>query len=77
MGEDAAEIEGQSRMMGRQATLPTDVYLSFVSSLFGNRGTLVTGVVVHVVWCAIVFSYTGSWFYLYAGAGFPLVFALR
>ncbi|MCF6367829.1 putative bifunctional diguanylate cyclase/phosphodiesterase [Rhizobium halophilum] len=64
-------------MMGRQATLPTDVYLSFVSSLFGNRGTLVTGVVVHVVWCVIVFSYTGSWFYLYAGAGFPLVFALR
>ncbi|HEX2146215.1 MAG TPA: EAL domain-containing protein [Pseudorhizobium sp.] len=58
-------------------TLPTDVYLSFVSSLFGNRGTLVTGVVVHVVWCAIVFSYTGSQFYLYAAAGFPLVFVLR
>jgi diguanylate cyclase (GGDEF)-like protein len=58
-------------------TLPTDVYLSFVSSLFENRGTLITGVVVHVVWCAIVFSYTGSQFYLYAAAGFPLVFALR
>ncbi|CAD7040568.1 GGDEF domain-containing protein [Pseudorhizobium endolithicum] len=58
-------------------TLPTDVYLSFVSSLFGNRGTLITGVVVHVIWCAIVYSYTGSQFYLYAAAGFPLVFAFR
>ena len=58
-------------------TLPTDVYLSFVSSLFENRGTLITGVVVHVVWCAIVFSYTGSQFYLYAAGGFPLVFAFR
>lgn len=57
--------------------LPTDVYLSFVSSLFGNRGTLITGVVVHVIWCAIVFSYTGSEFYLFAAAGFALVFALR
>ena len=58
-------------------TLPTDVYLSFVTSLFGNRGTLITGVVVHVVWCAIVYSYTKSNFYLYAAAGFPLVFAYR
>ena len=58
-------------------TLPTDVYLSFVSSLFGNRGTLMTGVVVHVIWCAIVYSYTGSQFYLYAAAGFPAVFAFR
>lgn len=58
-------------------TLPTDVYLSFVSSLFGNRGTLVTGVVVHIVWCAIVYSYTGSQFYLFAALGFPLIFALR
>lgn len=58
-------------------TLPTDVYLSFVSSLFENRGTLITGVVVHVVWCAIVYSYTGSQFYLFAAAGFPLIFAFR
>jgi diguanylate cyclase (GGDEF)-like protein len=65
-------------MKAREASrLPTDVYLSFVSSLFGNRGTLITGVVVHVIWCAIVFSYTGSQFYLYAAAGFAVVFAFR
>lgn len=58
-------------------TLPTDVYLSFVSSLFGNRGTLVTGVVVHVVWCFIVFSSTGSVFYLAMAASFMAVFAYR
>lgn len=45
-------------------SLPTDVYLSFVNSLFGNRGTLVTGVVVHVAWCLIVFNSTGSLFYV-------------
>ena len=57
--------------------LPTDVYLSFVSSLFGNRGTLVTGVIVHVIWCLIVFSNTGSVFYLGMAASFVAVFVYR
>ena len=34
--------------------VPTDVYLSFVSSLFGNRQTLFTGMMVHILtYCAV------------------------
>jgi diguanylate cyclase (GGDEF)-like protein/PAS domain S-box-containing protein len=58
-------------------SLPTDVYLSFVDSLFGNRGTLVTGVVVHVAWCLIVFSSTGSLFYIGLSLAFVANFAYR
>ncbi|MFB9947394.1 putative bifunctional diguanylate cyclase/phosphodiesterase [Rhizobium puerariae] len=58
-------------------TLSTDVYLSFVASLFGNRGTLWTGVVVHVLWCLLVFHYSGSQFYLLFAGGFASVFAYR
>ena len=76
-GENCVELKGTLMTAHKARTLPTDVYLSFVSSLFGNRGTLVTGVVVHVVWCAIVYSYTGAQFYLVAAVCFPLIFALR
>ncbi|EUB97049.1 diguanylate cyclase/phosphodiesterase with PAS/PAC sensor(s) [Rhizobium sp. CF080] len=58
-------------------TLSTDVYLSFVTSLFGNRGTLWTGVVVHVLWCLLVFHYSGAQFYLLFACGFAAVFAYR
>ncbi len=58
-------------------SLSTDVYLSFVTSLFGNRGTLWTGVVVHVVWCTLIYFYSGSLFYLLFAAGFVAVFAYR
>ncbi|MCK8779016.1 EAL domain-containing protein [Rhizobium sp. NTR19] len=58
-------------------TLATDVYLSFVTSLFGNRGTLWTGVVVHVWWCLVVFHYSSARFYLVFAAGFIAVFAYR
>jgi diguanylate cyclase (GGDEF)-like protein len=58
-------------------TIPTDVYLSFVSSLFGNRGTLWTGVVVHVVWCLIVFNSTDDAFYLAMAAAFMAVCIYR
>jgi diguanylate cyclase (GGDEF)-like protein len=58
-------------------TLATDVYLSFVTSLFGNRGTLWTGVIVHVWWCLVVFHYSGAQFYLVFAAGFAAVFAYR
>lgn len=57
--------------------LQTDVYLSFVSSLFGNRGTLATGMIVHVMWCFLVFSDTGSVFYLGMAACFVAVFLYR
>ncbi|WP_226951452.1 putative bifunctional diguanylate cyclase/phosphodiesterase [Rhizobium terrae] len=58
-------------------TLSTDVYLSFVTSLFGNRGTLVTGMVVHVAWCLLVYSSTGSVFYIFMAIGFFGVNAYR
>src|SRR4051812_20386516 len=58
-------------------TVSTDVYLSFVTSLFGNRGTLWTGVVVHVAWCVLVYSYSGSAFYLLFAACFAAVFCFR
>jgi diguanylate cyclase (GGDEF)-like protein len=61
----------------RADSLPTDVYLSFVDSLFGNRGTLVTGIVVHVAGCLIVFNITGSFFYLFLSAAFLANFIYR
>ncbi len=59
------------------ATLPTDVYLSLVSSLFGNRGTLFTGMVVHILSCFVIFASTGSSFYLWLAAVFVIVFSYR
>ncbi len=59
------------------AILPTDVYLSLVSSLFGNRGTLFTGMVVHILSCFVIFAYTSSAFYLWLAAVFAVVFAYR
>ena len=39
-------------------TAPTDVYLSFVESLFGNRKTLFTGMIVHLLTYAVVYMNT-------------------
>lgn len=58
-------------------TVSTDVYLSFVTSLFGNRGTLWIGVIVHIVWCLLVYNYSGARFYLLFAAGFAAMFAYR
>ncbi len=58
-------------------TLPTEVYLSFVASLFGNRGTLLTGVVIHAFSCLLTFVHAGANFYLGLLAGFLLVFSYR
>jgi len=65
--------------MKRQSpdTVPTDVYLSFVSSLFGNRKTLFTGVFVHILTYVIVFLSTGAGIYLGLCLAFAAVFALR
>ncbi len=57
--------------------VPTDVYLSFVSSLFGNRMTLVAGVVVHVVAFLAVALKASSPFYVVLSLGFLAVFAGR
>ncbi|NTJ08322.1 putative bifunctional diguanylate cyclase/phosphodiesterase [Rhizobium lusitanum] len=58
-------------------TVPTDVYLSFVSSLFGNRKTLFTGVFVHILTYVIVFLSTRANIYLVLCLAFAAVFALR
>ncbi|MBB4566544.1 putative bifunctional diguanylate cyclase/phosphodiesterase [Rhizobium leucaenae] len=58
-------------------TVPTDVYLSFVSSLFGNRKTLFTGVFVHILTYVIVFLSTGAGIYLGLCLAFAAVFAFR
>jgi len=57
--------------------VPTDVYLSFVNSLFGNRMTLVAGVVVHVVAFLAVALKTSSPFYVVLSVGFLAVFVGR
>ncbi len=55
----------------------TDVYLSFVTSLFGNRGALFGGMVVHILSCAIIYAYTGARFFLALIAAFVFVFFFR
>ncbi|MDH4441402.1 MAG: EAL domain-containing protein [Rhizobium sp.] len=62
---------------GRDLNVPTDVYLSFVSSLFDNRSTLFTGMVVHILTCVVVYIQTGATFYLLLCACFASVFAYR
>ncbi|KQW29372.1 hypothetical protein ASE36_13100 [Rhizobium sp. Root274] len=57
--------------------VPTDVYLSFVSSLFDNRATLFTGMVVHILTCVVVYIQTGAAFYLFLCGCFAAVFAYR
>ncbi|TXH83121.1 MAG: hypothetical protein E6Q77_05155, partial [Rhizobium sp.] len=58
-------------------TVPTDVYLSFVSSLFGNRKTLFTGVFVHILTYVVVFLSTRASIYLILCVAFAAVFCLR
>lgn len=57
--------------------VPTDVYLSFVSSLFGNRQTLFTGMLVHVLTYVAVYQKSGSVFYLWLIAVFSLICLFR
>lgn len=57
--------------------VPTDVYLSFVSSLFGNRQTLFTGMLVHILTYVAVYQKSGSVFYLWLIAVFALICLFR
>jgi diguanylate cyclase (GGDEF)-like protein len=57
--------------------VPTDVYLSFVSSLSGNRTTLLAGVIVHVATCLAIVFKTQSTMYIWLAAAFLLVFCAR
>jgi diguanylate cyclase (GGDEF)-like protein len=47
-----------------QGALPTDVYLSFVSSLYEHRHTLLVGMLSHVVTFVLVFAKTSDFFYI-------------
>nr|WP_298102850.1 EAL domain-containing protein [uncultured Shinella sp.] len=47
-----------------QNTLPADVYLSFVSSLYGNRQTLFVGMISHVITFSFVYAKTADPFFL-------------
>lgn len=62
---------------GHNQHVPTDVYLSFVSSLFDNRFTLFTGMVVHILTFVTVYVQTGAAFYLFLCACFVAVFSYR
>jgi diguanylate cyclase (GGDEF)-like protein len=57
--------------------VPTDVYLSFVSSLFGNRKTLFTGMIVQILTYVAVYSKSGAHFYIYLSAVFIVVCIYR
>ncbi|MFC5756143.1 putative bifunctional diguanylate cyclase/phosphodiesterase [Rhizobium sp. GCM10022189] len=57
--------------------VPKDVYLSFVSSLSGNRMTLLVGVIVHVATCLAVAAKTQYSIYILLSAAFLLVFGVR
>ena len=57
--------------------LPTDVYLSFVSSLYGNRQTLFVGMISHVVTFTFVYAKTGHSFFLACSALVVLIWSLR
>lgn len=56
---------------------PKEVYLSFVSSLFDNRKTLFTGMVVHILVYFVVFHKTQDPIYILLSFAFATVFANR
>ncbi len=57
--------------------VPTDVYLSFVSSLFGNRRTLFTGMLVHILTYLVVYHKTKDLVFVMLAIAFVVVFANR
>ncbi len=60
---------------GRKPDIPTDVRLSFLRALYGNRATLWFGLLAHVVACVVIFVKTTDAAYL-VFAGVFLVVAL-
>jgi diguanylate cyclase (GGDEF)-like protein len=60
-----------------QNTLPADVYLSFVSSLYGNRQTLFVGMISHVITFSFVYAKTADPFFLVWSALVVLIWSLR
>ncbi|ODR90504.1 putative bifunctional diguanylate cyclase/phosphodiesterase [Sinorhizobium alkalisoli] len=60
-----------------QGALPTDIYLSYVSSLYQHRRTLVIGMLSHVVAFLIVFLKSSDSFYLACAAAIAIAWCLR
>lgn len=60
-----------------QSALPTDVYLSFVSSLYEYRQTLLIGMLSHVVTFLLVLAKTVDVFYLGCAVAIALIWFVR
>ncbi|WP_421871518.1 putative bifunctional diguanylate cyclase/phosphodiesterase [Pararhizobium sp.] len=60
-----------------QSALPTDVYLSFVSSLYDYRQTLLIGMLSHVVTFLLVFAKTHDPFFLGCTVAIVLIWLVR
>ncbi|OHV75501.1 bifunctional diguanylate cyclase/phosphodiesterase [Ensifer sp. LCM 4579] len=60
-----------------QGALPTDIYLSYVSSLYQHRRTLVIGMLSHAVAFLIVFLKSSDPFYLACAAAIAVAWCLR
>lgn len=60
-----------------RSDLPTDVYSSFVSSLYHNRSTLLIGVFAHVVTFVLVYANTFDPFYLFCAGFVVLTWVIR
>lgn len=60
-----------------QSALPTDVYLSFVSSLYDYRQTLLIGMLSHVVTFLLVFTKTSDPFFLGSTIAIVLIWFVR
>ncbi len=58
-------------------TVPADVYLSLVTSLFGNRQTLFTGMLVHILTYLVVYHKTEDPVFIMLAVAFVVVFANR
>ncbi len=60
-----------------QSALPTDVYLSFVSSLYDYRQTLLIGMLSHVVTFLLVFAKTSDPFFIGCTIAIVLIWFVR
>lgn len=60
-----------------QSALPTDVYLSFVSSLYDYRQTLLIGMLSHVVTFLLVFAKTSDPFFIGCTIAIVLIWLVR
>ncbi|MCV9966528.1 EAL domain-containing protein [Pararhizobium sp. BT-229] len=60
-----------------QSALPTDVYLSFVSSLYSHRQTLLIGMLSHVVTFMLAFAKTVDFFYFGSAIAVALIWSVR